>query len=430
VKVDNVSVGTGSTYTFSNVTADHTIAVTFAIDTYELTVSKTGSGSGSVSSFPSGISCGSGCEIFNYGTPVTLTATPDAGFAFIGWSGGGCSGVSACTVTMAAAKSVTANFADVTKPVLVIDPVTSPTNQSSQTLSGSKEALVTITADCPTATVGAIAYPTPTSWSVVLTSLSPGANTITVTAKDAAANESTLTIVITLDITAPVMTIAINGGASYTKNASVTLHLTASADTEAMQVRNETGEWTAPGAYSVLKSWTLSSGDGEKTVSAKVRDAAGNWSAAYGATIILDTTAPATTASPVGGVIGKGQTVTLIPSEAATIYYTFDGSTPHTNSAVYNGPISLSADSTLQFFAMDLAGNMEEFIRSATYRIAQPGDVNLSETVDIADAILAAQVLAGMSPAGTVYRAADVNGDGMIGLPEAIYILQKAAGLR
>jgi hypothetical protein len=94
------------------------------------------------------------------------------------------------------------------------------------------------------------------------------------------------------------------------------------------------------------------------------------------------------------------------------------------------GPIPLSADATVQFFARDLAGNMEESIRSATYRIAQPGDVNLSDTVDIADAILAAQVLAGMTPAGTVYREADVNGDGMIGLAEVLYILQKAAGLR
>jgi hypothetical protein len=210
----------------------------------------------------------------------------------------------------------------------------------------------------------------------------------------------------------------------------VTLTLSASADAEMMQLRNENGDWTAPETYGVAKSWTLSSGDGAKTVSGKVRDAAGNWSAPYSATITLDTTAPVTTALPAGGIIGKGGVVTLSASEAATIFYTIDGSTPHTNSPVYAGPIPVAADATVQFFARDLAGNLEESVRIATYRIAQPGDVNLNGVTDIADAILAAQALSGMTLAGTVFREADVNGDGMIGLPEVIYILQKAAGLR
>jgi hypothetical protein len=42
---------------------------------------------------------------------VTLSATADAGSTFTGWSGGGCSGAGACTVTMDGAKSVTATFA-------------------------------------------------------------------------------------------------------------------------------------------------------------------------------------------------------------------------------------------------------------------------------------------------------------------------------
>jgi len=57
------------------------------------------------------------------------------------------------------------------------------------------------------------------------------------------------------------------------------------------------------------------------------------------------------------------------------------------------------------------------------------GDVNGDGKVDLADAILALQVLAGLNPPD-VNIGADVNNDGKIGLEEVIYILQKVAELR
>ena len=76
-----------------------------------LTVSKAGTGTGTVTSSPSGISCGGTCSHgFSYGTSVTLTATPATGSSFTGWSGGGCSGTGTCTVTTNAATAVTATF--------------------------------------------------------------------------------------------------------------------------------------------------------------------------------------------------------------------------------------------------------------------------------------------------------------------------------
>jgi len=75
---------------------------------YTLTVSKTGSGT--VTSNPAGISCGSTCSAnYNSSTSVSLTATPDSGYTFAEWSGA-CTGTGACTVTMIGAKSVTATF--------------------------------------------------------------------------------------------------------------------------------------------------------------------------------------------------------------------------------------------------------------------------------------------------------------------------------
>lgn len=40
------------------------------------------------------------------------------------------------------------------------------------------------------------------------------------------------------------------------------------------------------------------------------------------------------------------------------------------------------------------------------------------------------QLLAGMSIDGAIYTDVDVNGDGVIGMAEQIYILLKVAGLR
>jgi len=76
-----------------------------------LSISKTGMGSGSVTSDPTGIKCGSACAYaFPYNTQVTLAASPSPTSIFTGWSGAGCHGTGTCTVGMSSAQSVTATF--------------------------------------------------------------------------------------------------------------------------------------------------------------------------------------------------------------------------------------------------------------------------------------------------------------------------------
>jgi hypothetical protein len=79
---------------------------------HPLTVTKTGTGEGIVTSSPTGISCGADCLVaFPNGSSVTLTArTIGGGSIFSGWSGAGCSGTATCSVPMNAAQSVTATF--------------------------------------------------------------------------------------------------------------------------------------------------------------------------------------------------------------------------------------------------------------------------------------------------------------------------------
>src|ERR1041384_3772169 len=62
--------------------------VTIPITTFNLNLTKSGTGSGSVTSVPAGISCGVDCsENYSSGTVVSLTATAASGSTFAGWSG-------------------------------------------------------------------------------------------------------------------------------------------------------------------------------------------------------------------------------------------------------------------------------------------------------------------------------------------------------
>jgi hypothetical protein len=93
-------------------TAATTVTATFAPQLVTLTVSKTGAGSGTVTSAPAGISCGATCAgSYASGTAMTLTATPATGSTFTGWSGGGCSATGSCSLTLTTATTVTATFA-------------------------------------------------------------------------------------------------------------------------------------------------------------------------------------------------------------------------------------------------------------------------------------------------------------------------------
>ncbi|MFP5351518.1 MAG: InlB B-repeat-containing protein [Actinomycetota bacterium] len=105
--------------------AAKTVTATFnKLGNFDLQVTKAGSGTGTVTSGenPAKISCGADCtESYPAATQVTLTATPDQGMTFAGFSGGGCTGTSmTCNITMDAAKTVTATFNSATQRTLTV----------------------------------------------------------------------------------------------------------------------------------------------------------------------------------------------------------------------------------------------------------------------------------------------------------------------
>ncbi len=93
-----------------SVTADVTVDARFDKASYNVAVTKSGSGTGTIGFSAAGTSCGTDCQTYDYLTSVTLTATPDSGTAFTGWTGGGCTGTGTCTLSVDAAKAVTAGF--------------------------------------------------------------------------------------------------------------------------------------------------------------------------------------------------------------------------------------------------------------------------------------------------------------------------------
>jgi uncharacterized repeat protein (TIGR02543 family) len=110
------SGGCTGTATSCTVTMSEAVAVTATFTQgggsgHLLTVTRQGTGQGSVRSTPAGIKCGADCtETYAPGTVVTLTAQVRPGSQFVGWSGA-CTGSNpTCQVTMNAPKTVTATF--------------------------------------------------------------------------------------------------------------------------------------------------------------------------------------------------------------------------------------------------------------------------------------------------------------------------------
>lgn len=102
--------GTAATCTVQ-MTAARAVTASFSTVNFPLTVTRAGAGTGTVTSAPAGISCGTDCaESYAQNTAVTLTAAAGSGSLFSGWSGA-CTGTGSCSVTMSAARNVTATFA-------------------------------------------------------------------------------------------------------------------------------------------------------------------------------------------------------------------------------------------------------------------------------------------------------------------------------
>jgi hypothetical protein len=129
--------------------------------------------------------------------------------------------------------------------------------------------------------------------------LSDGSHVIYVRTKDNAGNPSSPgSFTVYIDTTPPAGIITINGGATYTNSPSVTLTLSAvdgkGSGVAYMCFSNDGSSWSSWEPYATSKQWTLTPGDGIKTVYVKFKDYVGLESSPSSDTITLDTTPPST----------------------------------------------------------------------------------------------------------------------------------------
>jgi hypothetical protein len=135
---------------------------------------------------------------------------------------------------------------------------------------------------------------TTTLTTTVPSGLTSGWYTATLTNGDG--HVATLTNALRVDGTGPVAGgLTINGGALNSTSPNTTLAVSASDATDnasdlSMSFSNDGTTWSAWQPYSTTASWTLTSGDGSKTVYGKFKDPAGNVSSVVSDTIDLDTT--------------------------------------------------------------------------------------------------------------------------------------------
>ncbi|MCJ2013601.1 Ig-like domain-containing protein [Methylobacterium sp. J-076] len=273
-------------------------------------------------------------------TTPTLTGTAEAGTtvtvydngAAIGTAVVGINGTFTLTPTtglMEGANSLTATATDTAGNVsaasagvnLTVDTVAPgtpsltglpvATNDTTPVISGTAEAGTTVTIFDNGAVIGTAVAGAGNSFSVTpTTALREGANTLTVTATDAAGNTSAASagVNLTVDTVAPVG-LSITTLPGTTNDATPVITGTAEAGTTVTVSNGTTVLGTAVaganGTYSLVPTTAL--GEGANTLTATATDAAGNVSqASVPATLVIDTTPPAAGTLALSDLIDTG----------------------------------------------------------------------------------------------------------------------------
>jgi DNA-binding protein len=229
------------------------------------------------------------------------------------------------TATDSAHNSATATAGiiyDSVPPTVNINPVTTPTNINSQTITGNKESGVNVAVTVNTsATVGAVSYPTSTTWSCTISNFAQELNTITVTAKDAAGNSAAVSKSITYDSIAPTVAIT-SPTTSPTNDNTPLLNYTVSDGAVVVKVDGVVVSKVSGNSLDTLSN-------GTHTVRVESTDAAGNTGFAS-VTFTVDTVPPTITINPVvtptklksqtiSGTMENGATVTVKVNTSATV---------------------------------------------------------------------------------------------------------------
>ncbi|GAG92347.1 unnamed protein product, partial [marine sediment metagenome] len=180
-----------------------------------------------------------------------------------------------------------------------------------------------------------ISYNTSKSWTL---NSGDGVKTVYIKAKDRAGKESdTTSDNITLDVTSPTsLSISIDSGQTYTNSTDVVLSLSATNATK-MQISNLANfSGAAWESYSTSKNWTITDGNGTRTVYFKAKDTAGNIATAVNDTITLDKADPEISSVSSSSVGQTSATITWTTDEASTSYTEYGTTTSYGSNTSLN----------------------------------------------------------------------------------------------
>jgi hypothetical protein len=246
--------------------------------------------------------------------------------------------------------------------------------------SSAVEALVVGTAEpTPTATPTPTPTPTPTATATPTPTPTPTATPTTTPMPDSVP---------------PAGSIAAVG--AFTNSTSIAVDVPAtdtSSEVTHVALSNDATTWSTR-SYAPAQAWTLPPTDGTRTVYAKWRDAAGNWSAVASDTIVLDTTPPTATAPThrlVGGsAISSGRTTVRLAWTGADatsgvarneLAQSTDGGAWSTVSsalgtATIDRPLAPSHTYRFRVRAVDRAGNTGAWMSGPTFRLTAYSELN------------------------------------------------------
>jgi hypothetical protein len=234
---------------------------------------------------------------------------------------------------------------DTTPPTVTASPTSGIFNTAQMVTLTSNEQATTIyyTLDGTTPTTSSSVYSSAISVSATATLKFFGVDT-------AGNAGSVISETYTIDSVAPTVTASPLGG-TYSSVQSVTLDSDESGTVIYYTTNGANPSTSSPVYTSAIQLASIT------TLKFFGKDAAGNFGSIVTETYVIDTTGPAVTALPPGGSYNTAQSVTLTADEAATIYYTTDGTIPTTSSPVYSTPFLASDTTTLRFYGVDVLGN-------------------------------------------------------------------------
>ncbi|TAN41053.1 MAG: hypothetical protein EPN25_05690 [Nitrospirae bacterium] len=207
---------------------------------------------------------------------------------------------------------------DATAPMVTLDTVTSPTSMVSQIVTGTVEAGAFVSIACPTANVGIVSYPTPETWSAILSNMSEGIHVIEVAATDDVGNTSqTVRGEIVVDLTPPSVTIAapVSGTTHNGKVDLIAIVSDSGSGVERVEYQIDSGDWkplpvsdAAQNKYSTV--WvTVLADEGTHTINFRAADRLGIMSSPISTTITIEVLSGTIKATP--DPVSSGQEETL-----------------------------------------------------------------------------------------------------------------------